>query len=113
CWIAAGRRRQVAREFPEVTFERRTFLLLPGWGQRPTYDEYIRSHRIAAKQASGLPFAIPEVGAPYPKSSLPPALLAMHAQKVAPDRLETLEEELYRSAFERLEDVADPAVLRR
>ncbi len=113
--MAAGRRRAAAREAAgRVTFERRSFLLMPGFGERPTYDEYVIRHRVAAaREAPELGFAIPEKGAPYPRSSLPPQLLALRVQRAAPDRLDSLEEELYRSVFVRLEDVADPAVLER
>lgn len=113
--MAAGRRRAVQRELGDrATFERRTFLLLPGWEQRPVYDAYVISHRLAAKRAAPeLPFTIPEEGAPYPRSSLPAALLAQHVQRTAPAKLDALEEQLYRSVFERLEDVADRGVLAR
>jgi len=113
--VAAGRRRTLAKELGDrATFERRTFLLLPGSGQRPVYDEYVISHRIAARRnAPELAFAVPQVGHPYPRSSLPAALLAQLVQKAEPAKLEALEEELYRSVFVRLEDVADPAVLKR
>jgi predicted DsbA family dithiol-disulfide isomerase len=113
--VAAGRRHAVQKELgAKATFERRTFLLLPGWEQRPTYDTYVISHRLAAKRAAPeLPFAIPDVGHPYPKSSLPAQLVAMHVQKTVPGKLDVLEDGLYRAVFATLEDVADPAVLRR
>ena len=46
---AAGRRRTVAAELAgRVTFARRSFLLMPGFGQRPVYDDYVIRHRRAA-----------------------------------------------------------------
>jgi predicted DsbA family dithiol-disulfide isomerase len=113
--VAAVRRRQVARELGgRVHFERRTFLLLPGEGQRPVHDDYVISHRKAAAQrVPELGFSIPRRGLPYPRSSVPPQLLAMRVQTVLPGRLEALEETLFRAVFVGLEDVSAPAVLRR
>ena len=67
----------MAREVGDaVAFERRAFLLLPGEGQRPVYDEYVISHRRrAAEMAPELGFAIPQPGHPYPRSSLPAQLV--------------------------------------
>jgi predicted DsbA family dithiol-disulfide isomerase len=104
----------VARELAgRVRLRRRCFLLLPGVGQRPVYDEYVIGHRrMAAGREPGLGFAIPELGAPYPRSSLPAQQLALHVQEAAPERLEALEDALFRSVFANLADVADPEVLR-
>lgn len=113
--MAAGRRRAVQRELGDpARFVRRAFLLLPGTGQRPVYDDYVISHRVAAaRQAPELGFALPRRGQPYPASSLPPQLLALRVGDVAPGRLDALEEALYRAVFVGLLDVADPEVLRR
>lgn len=113
--MAAGRRRAVARELGNrVRWVRRAFLLLPGQGERPVYDAYVISHRrAAAAEAPDLPFAIPEPGHPYPRSSLPPQLVALRVQDRQPERLEALEDALFAAVFVTLEDVADPAVLTR
>lgn len=113
--MAAGRRREVAREFAgRVSFVRRSFLLLPGVGQRPVYDDYVISHRRAARErAPDLGFAIPEPGHPYPQSSLPAQQLALRVEATHPDRLEALEEALFRAVFTDLADTADADVLRR
>lgn len=113
--MATGRRRSVARELGDrLTFERRSFLLLPGVGERPVHDDYVISHRrAAARQAPELGFAIPPRGHPYPRSSVPPQLLAQHVQAALPERLEALEDALFRAVFVDLADVADPDVLRR
>lgn len=104
----------MARELGDrATFSRRTFLLLPGEGQRPVYDDYVISHRrAAAQQAPALGFAIPRRGQPYPRSSLPPQLLAQRVQAWHPERVEALEDALFRAVFVDLADVADPDVLR-
>jgi 2-hydroxychromene-2-carboxylate isomerase len=112
--VAAGRRRAVLGELAgRVTATRRSFLLLPGVGQRPAYDEYVIRHRVAAaQQAPELGFAIPTVGQPYPASSLPAQRVALHVQDRAPERLDGLEDALFRAMFVELADVARPEVLR-
>jgi predicted DsbA family dithiol-disulfide isomerase len=95
-------------------FSRRCFLLLPGVGERPVHDDYVISHRRAARErAPGLGFAIPAKGHPYPRSSVPAQLLALRVQAAHPERLEALEDALYRAVCVDLADVADPDVLRR
>jgi predicted DsbA family dithiol-disulfide isomerase len=113
--VATGGRREVEREFAQrATFHRRSFLLLPGVDERPAYDDYVISHRRAARErAPGLGFAIPTKGQPYPRSSVPAQWLAAHVRDTAPERLEALEDALYRAVFVDLADVADPEVLRR
>ena len=81
--MAAGRRRTLARELEgKVQFVRRAYLLLPGEGQRPAYDEYVVSHRVrAAEMNPDLGFAIPRVGQKYPRSSVPAQLVAAAVQQ--------------------------------
>jgi predicted DsbA family dithiol-disulfide isomerase len=112
--VAAGRRRTLARELAgRVAFERRAYLLVPREGQRTAYDEYIVSHRVRAKElAPELDFAIPRVGQAYPKSSLPAQLLAAAVAERHPDRLETLEDALFRAMFVELRDISAADVLR-
>lgn len=111
--MAAGRRRQVLREFEgHVRATRKSFLLLPGVGQRPVHDDYVIRHRIhAAQQAPELGFAIPERGHPYPSSSLPAQRLARLVQDESPECVEALEDALFRAVFVALADVGDPGVL--
>lgn len=113
--MAAGRRRTLARELDgEVEFERRAYLLLPGEGQRPSYDEYVVSHRVrAAEMNPDLGFAIPKVGQKYPRSSVPAQVVAAAVQEEHPDRLEALEDHLFGAMFRELRDVSDPVELRR
>jgi predicted DsbA family dithiol-disulfide isomerase len=112
--VAAGRRRTLERELAgKVEFVRRAYLLLPGEGQRPAYDEYVVSHRVRAAQMNPeLEFAIPKVGQDYPRSSLPAQLVAAAVQEEAPDRLEALEDALFGAMFRELRDISDPAELR-
>jgi len=111
--VAAGRRQQLARELEgRVSFERRAYLLLPGEGQRPAYDDYVISHRKrAAEMEPALGFAIPEVGRPYPRSSVPAQCLAAAAAEEHPDRMEALEDSLFRAMFVDLSDISSPEVL--
>jgi len=112
--VAAGRRRSLERELAgKVQFDRRAFLLLPGKGQRPTYDEYVVSHRVrAADMMPELGFAIPKVGQKYPSSSVPAQLVAAAVQDEHPDRLEAMEDQLFGAMFRDLRDISDPAELR-
>ncbi len=111
--MAAGRRREATREFAgRARFDRRTFLLVPRRGEREVYDEYIISHRrAAAKAAPELGFAMPKPGRPYPEASLPAQRIAQRVQRIAPQRLEALEDEIFRAFFVRLEDISKPEVL--
>ena len=112
--MAAGRRRTLARELAgKLEFVRRVYLLLPGEGQRPAYDEYVVSHRVRAAQMNpDLGFAVPTVGEKYPRSSVPAQLVAAAVQEEQPDRLEALEDALFGSMFRELRDISDPAELR-
>jgi predicted DsbA family dithiol-disulfide isomerase len=112
--VAAGRRRSLERELAgKVQFDRRAYLLLPGEGQRATYDDYVVSHRVrAAQMMPELGFAIPTVGQKYPRSSLPAQLVAAAVQDEHPDRLEAIEDQLFGALFRELRDISDPAELR-
>jgi predicted DsbA family dithiol-disulfide isomerase len=112
--VAAGRRRTLERELAgKLEFVRRAYLLLPGEGQRPAYDEYVISHRVRAAQMNPeLGFAIPNVGQKYPRSSLPAQLVAAAVQEEAPEHLEALEDALFGAMFRELRDISDPAELR-
>jgi predicted DsbA family dithiol-disulfide isomerase len=111
--VAAGRRQQLARELEgRVAFERRAYLLLPGEGQRPAYDDYVVSHRKrAAEMEPALGFAIPEVGTPYPRSSVPAQAVAAAVTAEHPQRMEALEAALFRALFVELKDVSSAEVL--
>ena len=112
--MAAGRRRTLERELAgKVQFDRRAYLLLPGEGQRPTYDEYVVSHRVrAADMVPELGFAIPKVGQKYPRSSVPAQLVAAAVQDEHPERLVAMEDQLFGAMFRELRDISDPAELR-
>jgi len=112
--VAAGRRRALARELAgKVEFVRRAYLLLPGEGQRPAYDEYVVSHRRRAAQMNPeLRFAIPQVGQEYPRSSVRAQVVAAAVQDEFPERLELLEDQLFGATFRELRDISDAAELR-
>jgi len=94
--VAAGRRRTLERELDgKVQFDRRAYLLLPGEGQRPAYDEYVVSHRVrAAGMMPELGFAIPKVGQKYPGSSVPAQLVAAAVKDEQPERLDVMESQV-------------------
>jgi predicted DsbA family dithiol-disulfide isomerase len=112
--VAAGRRRTLARELAgRVSFERRAYLLVPREGQRTTHDEYIVSHRVRAQQMMPeLAFAIPRIGQPYPKSSVPAQVVAAGIAEQHPDDLEAIEDAIFRAMFVELRDIATSDVLR-
>ncbi len=112
--MAAGRRRTLERELAgKVQFDRRAYLLLPGEGQRPAYDEYVVSHRVrAAQMMPELGFAIPTVGQKYPSSSVPAQVVAAAVQEEHPDRLEAVEDQLFGAMFRDLRDISEPVELR-
>ncbi len=88
-------------------------MLLPDVGQRPTYDEYVIGHRrAAARQSPELAFTIPEVGQPYPSSSLPAQQVAVRVRQAYPERLAHFEDAVYRAMFTDLADVSAPEILR-
>jgi len=111
--VAAGRRRLLARELEgRVSFDRRAYLLLPGEGQRPAYDEYVISHRKRAREMEpALGFTIPQVGHPYPRSSVPAQAVAAAALEEHPGRMDALEDSLFRAMFVGLRDVSAVEVL--
>jgi len=113
--VAAGRRRTLAKELAgKVQFDRRAYLLQPGEGQRPAYDEYVVSHRVrAAQMMPELGFAIPKVGQKYPRSSIPAQLVAAAVQDEHAERLEELEDHLFGAMFRELRDISDSAELRK
>lgn len=112
--MAAGRRRTLERELAgKVQFDRRAYLLLPGQNQRPTYDDYVVSHRVrAAQMMPELGFAIPKIGQKYPSSSVPAQLVAAAVREEHPELLEALEDQLFGAMFRELRDISDPAELR-
>jgi predicted DsbA family dithiol-disulfide isomerase len=112
--VAAGRRRTLAHELAgRVSFERRAYLLVPREGQRTEYDGYIVSHRVRANEMMPeLHFAIPRIGQPYPKSSVPAQVVAAAVAEQHPDRLEALEDAIFRAMFVELRDIASADVLR-
>jgi predicted DsbA family dithiol-disulfide isomerase len=111
--VAAGRRRKLASELEgRVSFERRAYLLLPGEGQRPAYDDYVISHRKrAAEMEPTLGFAIPEIGQPYPRSSLPAQCVAAAVKDHHPEAIDAIEDALFRAMFVELRDISSAEVL--
>jgi predicted DsbA family dithiol-disulfide isomerase len=58
-----------------------------------------------------LGFAIPEVGHLYPRSSLPAQCVAAAVGEHHPERVDALEDSLFRAMFVELRDISSPEVL--
>lgn len=69
-------------------------------------------HRRRAKELTGLPFSLPEVGSPYPKSSWPALQAAAWMRTHHPDRFEAFDEALFCAFFKDCRDISDPVVLK-
>ncbi len=78
-----------------------------------TFTEYHRAHRDAARRQDGdaPAFELPEVGAPYPRSSLPALEAAAWALECHPASFPAFGQALFEAFFGRTEDISDPAVL--
>jgi hypothetical protein len=73
--------------------------------KRPAYDDYVISHRKrAAEMEPTLGFAIPEVGHPYPRSSLPAQCVAAAGGEHHPERVDALEDSVRESVFAQHEE---------
>lgn len=89
----------------------RAFVLVPVEGGRPAFADYHLQHRRRAADLTGLPFALPEVGSPYPRSSWNALQAAAWMRTHHPERFEAFDEALFRAFFEECRDLSDPAVL--
>lgn len=86
-------------------------MLVPEEGSRPAFAEYHLMHRRRAAELTGLPFGLPEVGSPYPKSSWNALQAAAWMRTHHPERFEAFDEALFRAFFQECRDISDPAVL--
>lgn len=105
------RLRKLKAEFPALEIHHRAFLLVPREGSRPVFTDYHLAHRQAAAERTGLPFALPRVGDPYPLSSWPAQRAALWIRKYHPERFDEFDEALFRAFFERNRDIANTEVL--
>ena len=87
-------------------------MLLPEDEDR-RFTEYHLQHREFARERSGLPFHMSEVGARYPRSSLPPLEAAYWVGERYPDRLEAFDLRVYEAFFAETRDISDEEVLVR
>lgn len=95
-----------------VELVHRAFLLRPEEQER-TFTDYHLQHRRAARQLTGLPFDLPPVGAPYPRSSFPALEAAEWVKRHRPERFDTYDLALYETFFGNSADIGDPDVLAR
>lgn len=93
-----------------VEIQHRAFLLLPADEDR-SFTEYHLRHRRAARELTGMPFHLPDVGAPYPRSSLPALQAAAWVQEHHPDCFDAFDLSVYEAFFRETRDISDAAVL--
>ncbi len=105
------RLRQLVRELDaSVEWVHRAFILLPEERERQFTEYYLR-HRRAARELTGLPYDLPPVGAPYPRSSLPALEAAEWVKRHAPESFAAFDLALYEAFFAETRDIGDPEVL--
>jgi predicted DsbA family dithiol-disulfide isomerase len=108
------RLRQLLESFPgKFSLVHRSFVLRPEVNEAATFAEYHLQHRTRAKQMTGLPYSLPEVGAPYPSSSWPALFASKWIAREHPDKFECFDAALFRAFFERAENIGDAEVLKR
>jgi len=93
--------------------EVKSFVLIPDDQPGRTFREYHREHRqAAAAQDRDAPhFAIPPVGHPYPRSSLPALEAAAWLRTTQPERFDAFDLAVFEAFFGALRDISDPDVL--
>jgi predicted DsbA family dithiol-disulfide isomerase len=108
------RLRQLLESIPgKFVLVHRSFVLRPEINPDATFAEYHLGHRARAKEMTGLPYALPEVGAPYPNSSWPALFASKWIAREHPDKFECFDAALFRAFFERAENIGDAEVLKR
>ena len=105
------RLRTLREEFPDLEVDHRAFVLVPQEGSRPSFTEYHLSHRRAAAQMTSLPFGLPKVGDPYPRSSWPALQAAGWVRLHRPEEFEAFDSALFRAFFEQNLDISELSVL--
>src|SRR4051794_20438602 len=88
----------------------RSFVLVEE-GAYPVFTEYHLAHRRRARELTGLPYDLPPVGTPYPRSSLPSQEAVKWAQTRHPEQFDAFDLALYEAFFRETKDISNPAVL--
>ncbi len=105
------RLRQLNEQYPgRITLAYRAFLLRPEDKTRH-FTEYHLQHRRAARQLTGLPFGLPAVGDPYPRSSFPALEAAKWVERRHPHQFEAFDLSLFEAFFAETRDISSPEVL--
>jgi predicted DsbA family dithiol-disulfide isomerase len=106
------RLRELMRDAPAgVHLRHKAFLLRPEDNPVAQFSAYQLQHRQAARQMTGLEFHLPQVGAAYPRSSLPALEAAKWVEALHPERFLTFDLALFQAFFAETRDISDPAVL--
>jgi predicted DsbA family dithiol-disulfide isomerase len=75
-------------------------------------DYHLMHRRAAGEQDRDAPrFALPVVGSPYPRWSLPALEAAAWVRETAPDRFDAFDLALFEAFFGKTQDISDPEVL--
>jgi predicted DsbA family dithiol-disulfide isomerase len=106
------RLRELLRDaHPGVTLHHKAFLLRPEENPQARFTAYHLQHRQAARQLTGLEFRVPQVGDPYPRSSLPALAAAKWVAARDPERFSLFDLALFEAFFGETKDIGDPEVL--
>jgi predicted DsbA family dithiol-disulfide isomerase len=104
--------RQLKAEYPgAIELVHRAFVLRPDEGGGRRFTAYHLQHRAAATELSGLPFDLPEVGAPYPRSSLPALEATEWVKRHHPEQFEAYDLALYEAFFRETRDISNLQLL--
>lgn len=88
----------------------KSFLLVPEPRER-SFTAYHLQHRQAAQEMTGLPFDLPAVGSPYPRSSFPAQEASQWVARHAPGAFAEFNLALFEAFFGETRDIGDPLVL--
>lgn len=93
--------------------EVKSFVLIAEDDPGRRFREYHRAHRRAAadQDADAPHFAVPPVGHPYPRSSLPALEAGAWLRAVQPERFDAFDLAVFEAFFGRVRDISDPDVL--
>jgi predicted DsbA family dithiol-disulfide isomerase len=86
-------------------------MLRPEDQSNPTFTPYYLQHRAAARRLTGLPFDLPPVGTPYPRSSRWALEAAKWVERQYPRAFEAFDLALFEAFFGETRDISDIAVL--
>lgn len=96
---------------PRVRLRHKAFLLRPEDNPGAQFTAYHLQHRQAARQLTGLEFDLPQVGAVYPRSSMPALEAAKWVEAEHPDQFLSFDLAVFQAFFAETRNIGDPEVL--